>query len=104
MIAGWSIQENCIVSPGGGLKLYADGRISGYGNSSTQTGTATPATNDNDWLDMSGRMITWKTKSSSRGWVDKTDPNTGYKYKAFTETQEATTVASVQSKQGSLIL
>jgi hypothetical protein len=32
MIGGWTINDSYIASPGGGLKLYADGRISGYGN------------------------------------------------------------------------
>lgn len=100
MIGGWTITENCIASPGGGLKLYADGRISGYGNKeSTQTQGTTA---DSDWLDMSGRALNWKKKSSTRKWVDQTDPNTGYKYKAFLETPNDTTVASIQSKSGTV--
>lgn len=101
MIGGWTINDSYIASPGGGLKLYADGRISGYGNKDL-TQTINSATSDNDWLDMSGRMITWKQRSSTRRWVDQTDPQTGYKYKAFLETPNDTTVASIQSKSGNL--
>jgi hypothetical protein len=51
---------------------------------------------------MSGRALNWKKKSSTRKWVDQTDPNTGYKYKAFLETPNDTTVASIQSKSGTV--
>lgn len=105
MIGGWTINESYIASPGGGLKLYSDGRISGFGyKETTQIGSSSGdsvTTEDNDWLDMSSRTIAWKKKSSERAWTDQTTES-GYKYKAFVETQANTTVAAIQSKSGIL--
>ena len=93
-IGGWSIDEQSIKSPGGGLILWADGRISGYDGGTNSTGDSDI---DTDWLDIRGRALLWKRKTTtSRVW-DK-------EQNKFVNKDINITAAKLYSRNGNILM
>lgn len=86
-IGGWTVTSKSIKSPGGGLILYSDGRISGY------DGNKNGGKVGCDWLDTENRRLVWKaTDGMNRTW----DPATG----SYIEEAHRSEVASITSVDG----
>ena len=87
-IGGWTITSRSIKSPGGGLILYSDGRISGY-NGNKNGGNQT-----NDFINYDNRTIEWREVDGS---YRRYNPETGQ-----FESVEGDPVSIITSSSGNL--